>query len=98
MQTIEEVTAIAVTVITAVGTVLAALAKIKRDAPEIVLEEETKGDIAQELTDIKVALAVLRSEIDGKLGVKISYMETDIKTLFDKTDKLTDILIDQFSK
>jgi hypothetical protein len=112
MQYIEEITAGIVALATIITTSLAVAYRIKKGVDAIIDDDaETKKpemftdkerqDIANQLTEIKQAMDRIRSDMDAKekvMDIQISYLKKDVDVLFEKTDKLTDILIEHFSK
>lgn len=108
MQYIEEITAGIVAVATVIATVLAAVSKIKKgvdslvvDEPSTNLNQSEKEEIVKDLTEMKLAMERIKSDMNAKIqvhGVQIDHLEKDVAVLFEKTDKLTDILIEHFSK
>lgn len=108
MYYIEEITAGIIAVATVIATTLAAASKIKKgvdsfvvDDPSTNLNQSEKEEIVKDLTEMKLAMERIKSDMNAKIqvhGVQIDHLEKDVTVLFEKTDKLTDILIEHFSK
>lgn len=94
---IEEITKIGVAVATVLGTAIAAIIRSKKKEEQSEIEIDT-SQLSKELQEVQIILNNLHAEVHGKKATQIGYIEEDVKRLFDKTDKLTDILIDYFSK
>jgi len=103
MQSIEEITAAVAAVLTTLAAVIAAAVRIKRGVETAITPEDVTVDkaIAVELAEIKTVITQLRADMEMKCAVseiQMHHLEKDVATLFEKTDKLTDILIDHFSR
>lgn len=97
MQYIEEIAGSLAAIATVIAAFLAAAKKIKSAASKVETDDATT-DIVQELSELKVVIARMQADMSGKIPVQIENLQKDVHILFEKTDKLTDILIDHFSK
>lgn len=108
MQYIEEITAGLAAFATVVATVLTIAKRIKTGVDDLVGEEgapclnsKEKEGILKELTEMKLAVERIKADMDSRCkvhGIQIDHLEKDVSVLFEKTDKLTDILIEHFSR
>lgn len=95
---IEEITKIGVAAATIIGTAIAAILRAKKFTESIDTEEVDTTKLTTELKELQTILHDLKLEVHGKHTIQLENIEEDITRLFDKTDKLTDILIDYFQK
>ena len=108
MQYIEEITAGLVAVTTVIVTILATAKKIKSGVDDLVGDDAQndfntaeREEIVKDLTEMRLAMERIKLDLGGSIkvqGVQIEHLEKDVEVLFEKTDKLTDILIEHFSK
>lgn len=94
---IEEITKIGVAIATILGTAIAAIIRSNKKSDEPDAEVDTE-QLSKELQEVQKLLNSLHAEVHGKHLTQLTHIEEDVSRLFDKTDKLTDILIDYFSK
>lgn len=95
---IEEITKIGVAAATIIGTAIVAILRAKKFTDSIDTEEVDTTKLTTELKELQTILHELKLEVHGKHTTQLENIEEDITRLFDKTDKLTDILIDYFQK
>jgi len=95
---IEEITKIGVAAATIIGTAIAAILRAKKFTDTLDIEEVDTTKLTTELKELQIILHDLKLEVHGKHSTQLENIEEDITRLFDKTDKLTDILIDYFQK
>jgi hypothetical protein len=52
----------------------------------------------KQANEIKIALAVIKNDIDHLTGTSIKHLENDVNAMFHRMDKITDLLIEYNSK
>lgn len=94
---IEEIMKFGAAAATLLGTAIAAVIRSKKDK-EPQEEEVDFAALTKEMKELQLIMHNLKSDVHGKHALQLNHIEEDVSRLFDKTDKLTDILIDYFSK
>jgi len=94
---IEEIMKFGGAAATLLGTAIAAIIRSKK-AKEDQDDEVDVASLAKEMKELQLILHNLKSDVHGKHTLQLDHIEEDVTRLFDKTDKLTDILIAYFSK